>query len=49
MKKPETHLSPAQRAAKLLAFKGGTHNFTQGRKPTPSKQINFSTGRNASI
>lgn len=49
MKKPETHLTPAQRTAKLLAYRGQTWNFTQGKVPTPSKPVNFSTGANRTI
>lgn len=42
-----TDLSPAERTAKLLAFRNHTYNFTQGR--IPSKAVHFSTGRNATI
>jgi hypothetical protein len=37
-------LSPAERAAKLLAFRPGTHNFTPIR-PTPSKPVSTAGSR----
>ena len=43
-KKPVANpLSPAERTAKLLAFKGQTHNFLTGNK-VPSKVIGRAVG-----
>lgn len=44
-KPPITALSPAERTAKLLAFKHGhVHNFVLSNK-TPSKQIHVASAR----
>lgn len=44
----DTSLSPAERTAKLLAFRGQTHNFTQGTR-FPSKKIPVAGSRFATV
>lgn len=40
---PLTKLTPAERAAKVLAFRGPTHNFTVDR-PVPSNGVPVGRG-----
>lgn len=47
IKTPDTALTPAERAAKVLAFRGPTHNYN-ANKPTPAN-IHVASSRFATV